>query len=130
MNFLTCKLLIEEELDILKHDINKKSELWENGKKTAGSHASKVKENLQLNRNSEVSKKYSELIRKKIISNPLIKSFALPKIIHGIIIILHGNYVETLDMIKMYQVLRSLLTILKIKMKILFLAQKIFNLII
>jgi len=84
MNFLTCKLLIEEELDILKHDINKKSELWENGKKTAGSHASKVKENLQLNRNSEVSKKYSQLIRKKIISNPLIKSFALPKIIHGI----------------------------------------------
>ena len=84
MNFLTFKLLIEEELEILKHNINKKSELWENGKKTAGSHASKVKENLQLNRNSEVSKKYSELIRKKIISNPLIKSFALPKIIHGI----------------------------------------------
>ncbi len=84
MNFLTYKLLIEEELDILKYDINKKSELWENGKKTAGSHASKVKENLQLNRNSEVSKKYSELICKKIISNPLIKSFALPKITHGI----------------------------------------------
>ena len=84
MNFLTYKLLIEEELDLLKKDINKKSELWENGKKTAGSHALKVKENLQLNRNSEVSKKYSHLIRKKILSNPLIKSFALPKIIHGI----------------------------------------------
>ena len=84
MNFLTHKLLLEEELKILKHDIKKQSELWENGKITAGSHASKVKENLQLNRNSEVSKKYSQLIRKKIISNPLIKSFALPKIIHGI----------------------------------------------
>ena len=84
MNFLTYKLLIDEELELLKKDINKKSELWENGKKTAGSHASKVKENLQLNRNSEVSKKYSQLIKKKIISNPLIKSFALPKIIHGI----------------------------------------------
>ena len=84
MNFLTYKLLIEEELEILKHDLNKQNELWENGKKTAGSHASKVKDNLQLNRNSEVSKKYAQLIRKKIISNPLIKSFALPKIIHGI----------------------------------------------
>ena len=84
MNFLTYQLLIEEELELLKKDINKKSELWENGKKTAGSHASKVKENLQLSRNSEVSKKYTQLIRKKIISNPLIKSFALPKIIHGI----------------------------------------------
>ncbi len=84
MNFLTYKLLHEEELGILKKNLNKKNDLWENGKKTAGSHASQVKENLQLNRNSELSKKYSQLIRKKIISNPLIKSFALPKIIHGI----------------------------------------------
>ena len=53
-------------------------------KKTAGSHASKVKNNLQLNRNSEVSKKYAQLIKKKILENQLIKSFSLPKIIHGI----------------------------------------------
>ena len=84
MNFLNCKLFLEEELEILKNNLNKQKELWEDGKKTAGSYASKVKENLQLNRNSEVSKKYSQLIKKKIISNPLIKSFALPKIIHGI----------------------------------------------
>ena len=84
MNFLTYKLLIEEQLGILKNDLNKENDLWENGKKTAGSHASKVKENLQLNRDSDLSKKYSQLIRKKIISNPLIKSFALPKTIHGI----------------------------------------------
>ena len=84
MNFLTYKLLNEKELKILKLDLNKQNELWESGKKTAGSHASKVKENLQLNRNSEVSNKYSQLIRKKIISNPLIKSFTLPKRIHGI----------------------------------------------
>ena len=84
MNYLTYKLLLKEEIKILKDDLNKQNELWESGKNTAGSHASKVKENLQLKRNSEVSKKYSQLIRKKIISNPLIKSFALPKIIHGI----------------------------------------------
>ncbi len=84
MNFLTYKLLNEEELGILKHNLNKQNKLWEDGKKTAGSHASKVKENLQLTRNSEVSKKYSQLISKKIISNQLIKSFALPKAIHGI----------------------------------------------
>ena len=84
MNFLTYKLLIEEQLGILKNDLNKENDLWENGKKTAGSHASKVKENLQLNRDSDLSKKYSQLIRKKIISSPLIKSFALPKTIHGI----------------------------------------------
>ena len=85
MNFLTHQLLIEEELEILNNNINKQNDLWEDGKKTAGFHASKVKNNLQLNRNSELSKKYSQLIKKKILASPLIKSFALPKIIHGMI---------------------------------------------
>ena len=84
MNYLTIQLLNEEEIEILTNNINKQNNLWENGKKTAGSHASKVKHNLQLNRNSEVSKKYSHLIKKKILANQLIKSFSLPKIIHGI----------------------------------------------
>ena len=84
MNYLTTQLLIQEEIEILNNNINKQKELWEVGKKTAGSYASKVKNNLQLNRNSELSKKYSQLIKKKILASPLIKSFALPKIIHGI----------------------------------------------
>ena len=84
MNYLTLQLLNEEEIEILIKTINDQNNLWEDGKKTAGSHASKVKNNLQLNRNSEVSKKYSQLIKKKILENQLIKSFSLPKIIHGI----------------------------------------------
>ena len=84
MNYLTCKLLIQEEIEDLIKNLNKENNLWEDGKKTAGSHASKVKNNLQLSRESEISIKLSHLIRKKILSNPLIKSFALPKIIHGI----------------------------------------------
>ncbi len=84
MNYLTQQLLNEEEIEILNKNINMQKKLWEDGKKTAGSHASRVKNNLQLNRNSEISKKYSQLINKKILANPLIKSFSLPKIIHGI----------------------------------------------
>ena len=84
MNYLTLQLLNEEEIEILIKTINDQNNLWEDGKKTAGSHASKVKNNLQLNRNSEVSKKYSQLIKKRILGNQLIKSFSLPKIIHGI----------------------------------------------
>ena len=84
MNYLTCQLLIQEEIEVIIKNLNKENTLWEDGKKTAGSHASKVKNNLQLNRESEISIKLSHLIRKKILSNPLIKSFALPKIIHGI----------------------------------------------
>tara|TARA_B100001989_G_scaffold226428_1_gene182038 strand:- start:2589 stop:3254 length:666 start_codon:yes stop_codon:yes gene_type:complete len=83
MNYLTHQLLKKEEVEILKANLDKKSLPWEDGKKTAGSHASSVKYNLQLDKNSETSKKYTQLIIKKILANSLIKSFALPKKIHG-----------------------------------------------
>ena len=84
MNYLTHQLLNAEEINLVKKELEEASQDWEDGKKTAGSHASMVKNNLQLNRNSEVSKKNSQLINKKILSNQLIKSFSLPKRIHGI----------------------------------------------
>jgi len=84
MNYLTSQLLIHEELETINKNLKTQKDLWEDGKKTAGSYASKVKNNLQLNRNSEASKKNSQLVNKKILSNQLIKSFSLPKRIHGI----------------------------------------------
>ena len=83
MNYLIHQLFKPEEINLIKNELEKCSEDWEDGKKTAGSHASMVKNNLQLNKESEMSKKLSYLIKKKILSNPLLKSFALPKIIHG-----------------------------------------------
>ena len=84
MNYLTCQLLSKEEIKEFIKNLGNENSPWEDGKKTAGSHASKVKNNLQLDRNSEISKKLSYLIKKKLLSNSLIKSFTLPKIIHGI----------------------------------------------
>jgi PKHD-type hydroxylase len=84
MNYLLHQLLNTEEINLINKELEKCTLDWEDGKKTAGNQASKVKNNLQLNRNSEASKKNSELVNKKIISNQLIKSFSLPKIIHGI----------------------------------------------
>ena len=84
MNYLTTQLLIQEEIEALIKNLKGENTLWEDAKKNAGSRASTVKNNLQLNRESEISKKLSHLIKKKILSSPLIKSFALPKIIHGI----------------------------------------------
>ena len=84
MNYLTSQLLINEEIETINNNLKNQSDLWEDGKKTAGSYASKVKNNLQLNRNSELSKKLAQLIKNKLMVNPLIKSFALPKLIHGI----------------------------------------------
>ena len=84
MNYLTCPLLNDEEIKIIQNKLNENNDHWEDGKKTAGSHAAQVKNNLQLSRNSEISKNLSQLIIKRILSNPLIKSFTLPKNIHGI----------------------------------------------
>ena len=83
MNYLTHQLLNPEEINLLKEGLVNNMELWEDGKKTAGNHAAKVKNNLQLNRNCEISLKYSKLISRKIITEPIIKSFCLPKNIHG-----------------------------------------------
>ena len=84
MNYLTCPLLNGEEIKTITKDLINLNENWEDGKKTAGKNAAAVKNNLQLNRKSDISQKYSAFIKRKILSNPLIKSFSLAKKIHGI----------------------------------------------
>ena len=84
MNYLTCPLLHNEEIKTLKENLSSDNSNWEDGKKTAGILASKVKNNLQLNRNSDSSTKNARFIVQKMLNNTLIKSFALPKKIHGI----------------------------------------------
>ena len=85
MNYLTNQLLNSGELEILRKNLDSEKLSWEDGKQTAGEHAARVKNNLQLRRDSELSIKYSGLITKKMLSNEIIKSFALPKKIHGTI---------------------------------------------
>ena len=84
MNYLSCPLLNDEEIKTITKDLINLNKNWEDGKKTAGKHAAAVKNNLQLNRQSDISQKYSAFIMRKILSNPLIKSFSLAKKIHGI----------------------------------------------
>ena len=83
MNYLTHQLLNAEEITTLQKVFKNFKEIWEDGRKTAGSFAAVNKNNLQLNKESEISKKFSKLITTKIINDLLIKSFALPKYIHG-----------------------------------------------
>ena len=68
MNYLIHQLLNTEEINLIKKELEKYPQDWEDGKKTAGSHASMVKNNLQLNRNSEASKKKFSISKRK---NPL-----------------------------------------------------------
>jgi PKHD-type hydroxylase len=85
MNYLTHQLFNSKELEILRNNLDKEELFWEEGKKTAGEHAAQVKNNLQLRRDSDLSIKFSGLLTKKILNNELIKSFALPKRVHGTI---------------------------------------------
>ena len=84
MNYLTCSLINDEEIKTIKKDLQILDKNWEDGKTTAGKHAAAVKNNLQLRRKSDISQKYADFINKRILSNPLIKSFSLAKKIHGI----------------------------------------------
>ena len=85
MNYLTHQLLDIEEINLINKELEKCSQDWEDGKKTAGTHASKVKNNMQLNRESEISKKFTRFIVNKLNEDQLIKSFSLTKKIHGTI---------------------------------------------
>ena len=84
MNYLTHQLLNPEEINFIRKELQGGDSEWEDGKNTAGSHASKVKNNLQLKRQSDISKKLSTIVKKKLLINELIKSFTLPKHFHGI----------------------------------------------
>ena len=83
MNYLNCTLLNGEEIKTIKKDLDFINKNWEDGRKTAGKHAAAVKNNLQLSRESDISQKYTSYVTKKMLSNPLIKSFSLAKKIHG-----------------------------------------------
>ena len=63
MNYLIHQLLSSEEINLITKGLEQYPQDWEDGKKTAGRQASKVKNNLQLNRNSEASKKNSQLVQ-------------------------------------------------------------------
>ena len=84
MDYLIHPLLDQETTNRLINSIVNDNCAWEDGKKTAGSYASLVKNNLQLDKRSQASISNSDLIIKAIKSDQLIKSFALPKRIHSL----------------------------------------------
>jgi len=84
MEYLTHSLINKSEAINIVQKLKAEKSAWQDGKKTAGSHAAKVKQNFQLDKKSKLSIELQDNIVNKIISNPLIKSFSLPSEIHGI----------------------------------------------
>ncbi len=84
MEYLTHSLIDNSEAIEIVKKLKAEKSSWQDGKKTAGSHAAKIKNNFQLDKRSRTSNEIKDLVVKKIISNPLIKSFTLPSLIHGV----------------------------------------------
>ena len=84
MEYLTHSLINQSEALQIVNKLKEEKSSWEDGRKTAGSHAAKIKSNFQLDKNSSLSIELRDIIVHKIISNPLLKSFTLPSLIHGV----------------------------------------------
>ena len=84
MEYLTHSLLDKSEALEITQKLKAENSSWQDGKKTAGSLAAKLKNNFQLDKSSKISNEFKDLVIRKIISNPLIKSFTLPSLIHGV----------------------------------------------
>ena len=84
MEYLTHSLLTKSEALEITQKLKADKSSWQDGKKTAGSLAAKIKNNFQLDKRSKISTEIKDLVVTKIISNPLIKSFTLPSLIHGV----------------------------------------------
>tara|TARA_B100000965_G_scaffold397338_1_gene413749 strand:- start:6237 stop:6902 length:666 start_codon:yes stop_codon:yes gene_type:complete len=84
MEYLIHSLLKKSEADEIVQKLKAEKSFWQDGKRTAGSHAAKIKKNYQLDRDSKLSIDNQDFIINKIISDPLTKSFTLPNLIHGI----------------------------------------------
>ena len=86
MEYLTHSLLDKSEALEITKKLKADNSSWQDGKKTAGRLAAEIKNNFQLDKSSKISKEIKELVVTKIISNPLIKSFTLPSLIHGVML--------------------------------------------
>ena len=84
MDFLSHELLNSNTARILREELLRENNSWEDGKSSAGSHAAIVKNNMQLDKKCKVAEENSRKIINLIRSDSLIKSFALPRKIHGV----------------------------------------------
>ena len=86
MDFLTSELLDLEETLHWKSRLTSSASTWLDGRLTAGEHAALVKQNRQLEPSSSLARSIAEIVEQKIIASPLLKSFALIRKVHSILI--------------------------------------------
>ena len=86
MDFLTSELLGVEETRQLTSELTNRESIWLDGRLTAGEHAALVKQNRQLDPSLPLARSIAEVVEQKIIASPLLKSFALIRKVHSLLI--------------------------------------------
>ena len=86
MDFLTSELLGVEETLQWKSALTNPESIWLDGRLTAGEHAALVKQNRQLDPSSSLARSIAEIVEQKIVASPLLKSYALIRKVHSILI--------------------------------------------
>ena len=86
MDFLTSELLGVEETLQWKSALTNPESIWLDGRLTAGEHAALVKKNRQLDPSSPLARSIAEIVEQKIVASPLLKSYALIRKVHSILI--------------------------------------------
>ena len=84
MEYLKHSLIAESEAHLIVQKLKAEKTSWQDGKKTAGTYAAKNKRNYQLDKTSNLSIELKNKIVNNLIANPLIKSFTLPSLVHGV----------------------------------------------
>ena len=84
MDYLIHTLLKPSEAKLFRQRLLQEECSWQDGKRTAGHQAAKVKNNSQLDKDSPIAIEKSTEIVNEIKTNQLLKSYCLPKSIHGV----------------------------------------------
>ena len=86
MNFLSLSLLDSDKLSLFQRKLVQDDLEWLDGKLTAGEQAAVVKQNRQLNPESDLACKLSSVVTNQLCSTPLVKSFGLIRRVHSVLV--------------------------------------------
>ena len=86
MNFLSLSLLDSDKLSLFQRKLVQDDLEWLDGKLTAGEQAAVVKQNRQLNPESDLASKLSSVVTTQLCSTPLVKSFSLIRRVHSVLV--------------------------------------------
>ena len=86
MNFLSLSLLDSDKLNLFQRKLVQDDLEWLDGRLTAGDQASVVKQNKQLNPESDLACQLSSVVTTQLCSTPLVKSFSLIRRVHSVLV--------------------------------------------